>query len=334
MNLESLKQSINEILDPTSGKTLGETKGLKHIGYDESTDVVTLIVSIGKLGGVEEQTIKRTIARVVKIDYGHKGVRIQLEESKIFNSITRKNIEFIGIISGKGGVGKSSVTANIAYRLSKKGKTVGIIDADIYGSSIPSLLEIEHQKVAYSDDHKIIPIFKDGMEVISTYFFTDPNQAVVWRGSMLNSMLSHFFYDVKWNDDIDYVIIDFPPGTGDILLDIKNIVPQTKMLLVTTPNLNASLVASKSGQAVKMLNHDLIGVIENMSYYLDPETNKKHYIFGSGGGQKVAEELNTELIASLEICEPKYHSNLYEIEENNGKIYDEIADFIIMKTTE
>ncbi len=332
MNLDNLKQSINELLDPTIGKTLGETKGLKHIGYDEDKDIVTLIVSIGKLGGDEEKMIQRSIARIVKIDYGYKGIRIQLEESKIFNSITRKNIEFIGIISGKGGVGKSNVAANIAYRLSKKGKTVGIIDADIYGSSIPSILEIEHQKVAYSDDHKIIPIFKDRLEVISTYFFTDPNQAVVWRGGMLNSMLSHFFYDVKWNDDTDYVIIDFPPGTGDILLDVKNIVPQAKMLLVTTPNLNASLVASKAGQAVKMLNHDLLGVIENMSYYLDPETNKKHHIFGSGGGLKVANDLETELIASLEIAEPKFHSNLYEIEENNGQIYDYIADYIITKT--
>lgn len=332
MNLEKLKKEIGEIIDPTIGKTLEETGGIKHIGYDDTKDLITLIISMGKLGGEQEIMLQRAVARVVKIDNGFKGVRIELEESKIFNSITRKKINFIGVISGKGGVGKSSVAANIAYRLTKKGKKVGMIDADIYGSSLPFLLEIEHQKITYSEDGKIIPIQKNGIELISTYFFTDPNQAVVWRGSMLNSMLSHFFYDVKWNDETEYVIIDFPPGTGDILLDIKAIVPQTQMVLVTTPNLNASLVASKAGQAIKILNHELIGVIENMSYYLDPETHKKHYIFGNGGGAKVANDLNTELIASLEICEPKHHTNLFEIDESNGQIYDEIADYIMMKT--
>lgn len=331
MSLEKLKESLNEIVDPTTGLTLGETKAIKHIGHDEENDIITIIVSIGKLGGDNEIAVRRNIARVVKLDYKHKGIRLQVEESKVFNSITRKNINFIGIISGKGGVGKSSVAANIAYRLHKKGKKIGIIDADIYGSSIPSILGIPHQNPSYNEEKKIIPISINGIEVISTEFFTDPGQAVIWRGSMLNSMLSHFFYDVKWNDNIEYVIIDFPPGTGDILLDVKNIAPQTKMLLVTTPSMSASHVASKAGQALKILNHELLGVIENMSYYLNKSTNQKEYIFGCGGGQKVANDLGTELIAQLEIIQPKNHTDLYEIDENNGRIYDYISDYIIMK---
>ena len=334
MTMDELKQLLEQIIDPTVGKTLKESYGIKHIGYDDEKDVVTLIISIGKLGDDNEKIIRRQIARVVKIDCGFTGLRLQLEESKIYNSITKKDIKFIGIISGKGGVGKSNVAANIAYRLSKKGIRVGMIDADIYGSSLPTILEIPHQTPEYNEEKKIIPIEKDGIEVISTEFFTDPGQPVIWRGSMLNSMLSHFFYDIKWHSDTEYVIIDFPPGTGDIVLDVKNIVPQTKMIIVTTPNVSASHVAVKAGFAVKTLGHDILGVIENMSYYINPINKDKEYIFGKGGGDKVAKSLDTELIAELPINRPKYHQDLYEIDEENGKIYDDIAEFIIFKSNE
>ena len=334
MTMDELKQLLEQIIDPTVGKTLKESYGIKHIGYDDEKDVVTLIISMGKLGDDNEKIIRRQIARVVKIDCGFTGLRLQLEESKIYNSITKKDIKFIGIISGKGGVGKSNVAANIAYRLSKKGIRVGMIDADIYGSSLPTILEIPHQTPEYNEEKKIIPIEKDGIEVISTEFFTDPGQPVIWRGSMLNSMLSHFFYDIKWHSDTEYVIIDFPPGTGDIVLDVKNIVPQTKMIIVTTPNVSASHVAVKAGFAVKTLGHDILGVIENMSYYINPINKDKEYIFGQGGGDKVADSLGVEVIAQLEITQHKHHKDLYEINESNGKIYDEITEYIIFKTNE
>lgn len=332
MTMDELKLQLEQITDLSVGKTLKETYGIKHIGYDNENDVVTLIVSMGKLGGDNEKALRRQLARVVKIDAGFKGLRLQLEESKIYSSITKKDIKFIGIISGKGGVGKSSVAANIAYRLTKKGIKVGMIDADIYGSSLPTILEIPHQNPEYTEDNKIIPIEKNGIELISTEFFTDPGQPVIWRGSMLNSMLSHFFYDIKWNDDTEYVIIDFPPGTGDIVLDVKNIVPQTKMIIVTTPNASASHVAVKAGFAVQTLGHEIIGVIENMSHYINPVNKEKEYIFGRCGGDKVAKSLNTELIAELPINRPKFNQDLYEIEEENGKIYDDIAEFIIFKS--
>lgn len=334
MKLEELKIQLEQLNDPSVGKSLKETYGIKHIGYDDEKDVVILIVAMAKLGGDEEKALRRAIAKVVKIDNGFSGLRLQIEESKIFNSITKKNVKFIGIISGKGGVGKSSVAANIAYRFAKKGIKVGLIDADIYGSSLPTLLEMPHQSPTYTDDSKIIPIEKNGIEVISTEFFTDPGQPVIWRGGMLNSMLSHFFYDIKWHADTEYVIIDFPPGTGDIVLDVKSIVPQAKMIIVTTPNVSASLVAVKAGIAVETLGHQILGVVENMSYYLNPANKEKDYIFGKGGGAIVADKLNAELIAELPINRPKYHQDLYEIDEENGKIYDNIADFIIFNSNE
>lgn len=334
MTMDELKIKLGEILDPTIGMTLGEAEGVKHLGYDDEKDTVTAIISIGKLGGEDEKTVRRNVARVIKIDCGFSGLRLQMEESKVYNSITRKNVKFIGIISGKGGVGKSSIAANIAYRMAKKGLKVGLIDADIYGSSIPTVLNITHQKPSYTTDRKIMPIMKDGIQTISTEFFTEPGQPVIWRGGMLNSFISHFFYDMNWDEGTEYVIIDFPPGTGDVTLDIKNIVPQAKMILVTTPHPSASHVAVKAGHAVKQLGHEVLGVIENLSYFVNPVNGRKEYIFGKDGGSIVADQLGTEVIASLEIAQPKNHTDLFEIDEANGKIYDCICEYILFKCSE
>ncbi len=331
MNLNELKKQLNEIVDPSNQMTIGETESIKHIGYDEEKDIVTLTIAMGKLGGEQEKKFRRDIARVVKIDCGYSGLQLQLDESKIFGSITQKPIHFIGIISGKGGVGKSSVCANIAYRIAKRGIKVGVIDADVYGSSLPTLFEVPHQNPKFDENKKILPIEKNGIELISTEFFTNPGQPVLWRGGMLNSMISHFFYDVKWHDDTQFVIVDFPPGTGDITLDIKSIIPQAKMLIVTTPHPSASHVAIKAGHAAKTLGHEVIGVIENMSYYINPINKQKEYIFGQGGGIQVAQGLECELVAQIPISRPLHHQDLFEIEEENGKLYDEIVDYIMAK---
>ena len=331
MNLSELKEMLNQLVDPSNEMTIGETESLKHISYDEEKDLVTLKVAMGRLGGENEKKFRRDIARIVKIDAGYKGLQLQLEESKIFGSITQKPIHFIGIISGKGGVGKSSVAANIAYRMSKRNIKVGVIDADVYGSSLPTIFEIPHENPKFDEHKKILPIEKNGMEMISTEFFTNPGQPVIWRGGMLNSMISHFFYDVKWHDNTQYIIVDFPPGTGDITLDIKSIIPQAKMILVTTPHPSASHVAIKAGHAAKTLGHEILGVVENMSYYINPINAEHEYIFGKDGGITVAKELGSELIAQIPIGQPTYHQDLFEITEPQGKVYDEIVDFIICK---
>lgn len=332
MNLTELKQQLGELIDPSNQMTISETESIKHISYDEEKDMVILTIAMGRLGGENEKKFRRDIARVVKIDCEYKGLQLQLEESKIFGSITQKPIHFIGIISGKGGVGKSSVAANIAYRMSKRGIKVGVIDADVYGSSLPTIFEIPHQNPKFDENKKILPIEKDGIEMISTEFFTNPGQPVLWRGGMLNSMISHFFYDVKWHDDTQYVIVDFPPGTGDITLDIKSIIPQGRMIVVTTPHPSASHVAIKAGHASKTLGHDILGVIENMSYFINPVNQQQEKIFGEGGGLMVAKGLEAELIAQIPLGQPLHHQDLFEIDEVNGKIYDEIVDFIIFKS--
>lgn len=330
--MKRLREHLDNIIDPSLKQTLKQTNGIKHLGYDSEKDTITLVVAMGKAGGENEKLLRQAIARLVKIDFKHRGLKLELEEHKIINSITHSKTVFIGIASGKGGVGKSTVASNIAYRLMKKGYHVGVMDADIYGSSIPTLLEIPHQNPRYTEDKKIIPLIKDNLEVISTEFFTTPSQPVIWRGAMLNSMLSHFFYDVKWNPKTDFMIIDMPPGTGDISLNIHSFVPQTLMIIITTPHQSASHVAIKAGFASKKMNHDLLGVIENMSYYINPISKEPDHIFGTGGGEMVAEALETELITKIPIAQPKYHLNIYELDEQNGLIYDYIADYIILNT--
>lgn len=332
MTLYELRKLLDNVIDPSNNQTLKENNAIKHIAYNDETDTVTMIVTIEHLEPDFEKELRREIATIVKINAGYRGLKLVIEEAKVAKSITKKNAIFIGIISGKGGVGKSSVAANIAYRMMKRGFKVGIIDADIYGSSLPTILGIKHQNPRYDEEKKIIPIKAGKMEIISTEFFTDPGQPVIWRGAMLNSMLNHFFYDVKWADDTDFIIIDFPPGTGDITLDIKSIVPESKMILVTTPNPAASHVAIKAGHAATRLGHEILGVVENMSYYPNPASKTRDYIFGRGGGEAVAKQLDTELIASIPIAQPKNGSDLFEIDEVNGKIYDEILDYILVKT--
>jgi ATP-binding protein involved in chromosome partitioning len=330
MTVEDIRARLEQIVDPSLKKTLKETEGIKHIGIDDETKTLVLIVAMGTTGGDEERTLRREIAKAVKIDLKFSGLKLELEEFRVNTSIAKLPINFVGIISGKGGVGKSSVAANLAYRLKQKGKKVALIDADIYGSSIPSIMETGPVTLYLNDDKKIIPYSKDGIQIISTEFFTEGNKPVIWRGALLNQMMNHFFYDVNWDRNLEYVIIDFPPGTGDVALDVKNIIPQAKMILVTTPHPSASHVAIKAGLASQQFNHEIIGVVENMSYYINPSTQKKEFIFGEGGGQMVTAALDTELLAQIPIGPPKYRLGLYEIDEPIGKIYSDLADYVIL----
>ena len=250
----------------------------------------------------------------------------KIEKLKLNEYSTVRKV--IGVVSGKGGVGKSTVAANIAYALTRLGKKVGIIDADIYGSSIPQILEMEHSYPMADENGKIIPLYAHGIELISTEFFAEVGKPIIWRGSMLNSMMNNFFYEVMWSKDLDFMIVDCPPGTGDIALDLRTIVPKAAVLLVTTPHIAASHVAVKAGYATTQLNHPLIGVIENMSYYINPVNKQKDFIFGQGGGQAVADKLESELLFQIPINQPIHHLSLYESDEETGKIYDDLASLV------
>lgn len=325
--MQQLKNDLLKLIDPSVNKPLSDTNGLSHLGYDDEKDIVYIEILVEEEIEATEN-LKREIINLVKIKHKHNGIKLNISVRKIHESIAKSGIPCIGIISGKGGVGKSSVAANIAYRLMKKGIQTALIDADIYGSSIPDLLEMDHQNPYYNENKKIVPLKKDSLEVISTDFFTEHNEPVIWRAGMLHKMLEYFFYDVAWNPLTRVMIIDFPPGTGDVMLDINSFVNNPKMLLVTTPHPASAHVAQKAGIAALKMNHEILGVIENMSYFEDKD-GIKHYLFGKDGGKDAAIAVESELIAQIPIKTPENHRCIFDITESNGKIYEDIADFLI-----
>ncbi len=330
MTTKDIRERIETLVDQGIGKTLKETGGIKHIGIDPDKSLVIMIIEIAKTGGEEEKTMLRQIAKIVKIEMGFKGLKVQFEETKKLESLGNRKIKFIIVASGKGGVGKSTVACNLAYALTRQNKKVGLIDADIYGSSVPRILEMKHEYPTASEDQKILPFHAFGIELISTDFFAGEGKPVIWRGAMLNSMMNHFFNDVKWSKDLEYMIIDSPPGTGDIMLDLKNLAPNAEVLIITTPHPSASDVAIKAGIAARQLKHNILGVVENMSYFINAVNRAKEFIFGSGGGIQVAQKLEAELLAQIPINQPKHHLSLFESNEEAGQIYDDLASLVII----
>jgi ATP-binding protein involved in chromosome partitioning len=212
------------------------------------------------------------------------------------------------------------------------GKKVAIIDADIYGPSLPKVFNILEPNLMMNADKKIIPAMTTyGVAIMSTEFLTEDDTPLMWRGPMLGRMLGHFFDDVQWDEDTDYMIIDLPPGTGDVPMDIKNHIPTAKSIVVTTPNQMAAHIAIKSGQMAQHLGHELLGVVENMSYFINPVNGAEEKIFGTGGGQLVAEKLATELLAQIPITQVKdgAGSGIFAIHEENGLAYLGLANKVL-----
>ncbi len=204
----------------------------------------------------------------------------------------------VAIASGKGGVGKSSVTANLAVALARQGKEVGILDADIWGYSIPRMMGAEGRPVAF--EGMVMPLQAHGVKLISIGFFTDPDRSVIWRGPMLHRALQQFLADVYWGE-LDFLLMDLPPGTGDVAISLAQMLPNAEMLVVTTPQPAAQKVALRAGKATEETGMSVAGVIENMTGFTDPATGTVHEIFGSGGGQLLADELGTKLLARIPI---------------------------------
>ncbi|MGS0972500.1 MAG: P-loop NTPase [Candidatus Izemoplasmataceae bacterium] len=328
---EEVKARIEELKDPSNEKTLKETGGVKHIEIDEEANIVTLIIGLEKVEDEYKKYMTRALAKLIKLDLGFTGLKAEFELLKKSESILSKErkVKYIGIASGKGGVGKSTVTANLAYAFKTLGKKVGIIDADIYGSSIPTILDMDVKMPNVTKDEKIIPFNKDGIELISTEFFLQPDKPLMWRGPMLGKMLNHFFYDVLWSKDIEYILVDLPPGTGDVAMDIQGLIPQCEMLIVTTPHPSASHIAVKAGFAAEQLKHKLIGVVENMSHFI--HNDEQINIFGEGGGEIVATKLKTDLLASIPIGQPKNHLSIFSAEEEIGLDYLGLANKLLKR---
>jgi ATP-binding protein involved in chromosome partitioning len=192
----------------------------------------------------------------------------------------------VAVASGKGGVGKSSLSANLAVSLAQLGRRVGVLDADIYGHSIPHMLGIHQKPVAV--DQMIVPPVKDGLKLMSIGFFLDGNEPVMWRGPMLHRALEQFLTDVHWGD-LDVLVVDMPPGTGDVSISLGQLLPRAEVIVVTTPQKLAQDVASRAAAMARKTNMRLLGVVENMS----------GDVFGTGGGEELAAELDVPLLGTV-----------------------------------
>src|ERR1700744_210111 len=252
-----------------------------HKAISEVDGVVGVNVTFDVLSGDEKAALGRKLGRGALPE----GALAQV-----------KNVICIG--SGKGGVGKSSVTANLAAALAADGKQVGVLDADVWGYSQPRMLGAGAQRPMVSAERKLIPIeVHDGIKVLSIGFFVEQDAAVVWRGPMLHKALQQFLEDVDWGV-LDYLLIDLPPGTGDVSMTLAQLLPQAKFLIVTTPQPVAQKVAARSAEMAAKLKLEICGVIENMSGFVTPD-GERFQIFGEGGRQLLALDLDVPLLAKV-----------------------------------
>jgi ATP-binding protein involved in chromosome partitioning len=225
-----------------------------------------------------------------------------MQNSNTQNTILPRVKYTIAVSSGKGGVGKSTVAVNLAAALIKEGYKTGLIDADIYGPSIPTMLGAADEKpklVKIQEKNKLLPVVRFGIKMMSIGFLVDPNEAVVWRGPMASSALKQFMGDVEW-DELDFLLYDMPPGTGDIQLTLTQSIPLTGSVIVTTPQEISLIDARKGAKMYEKVNVPVLGIIENMSYYSNKDGSKE-YIFGEGGGKKLAEEMKINFLGEIAI---------------------------------
>lgn len=355
---EEVLHALQHIRDPESNASLYELGLIRDVMARENGVSLTLILV------TEDAQAKAEMEAAIREALGETGVapdRVHIrsriatdfEKSEVLRklegaspSAAKKKTAslldadhpatFIAVASGKGGVGKSTVTANLAVALARRGKRVALIDADIYGFSIPDMMGIE-SRPAVSESGGVQPVESHGVKVISMGFFVEDNAPVIWRGPMLGKMLRNFFTEVDWGE-LDYVLLDLPPGTGDVALDVHQLLPRSKEIIVTTPHATAAFVAARAGAMALHTNHEILGVVENMSWY-ERQDGEKDYVFGRGGGAKLAEELHTELLLQVPLgapdnhpSEPDYSPSIYKEDTRTGQLYLELADRVIAKT--
>ncbi|WP_076463433.1 Mrp/NBP35 family ATP-binding protein [Actinomyces mediterranea] len=269
-----------EVLLTTAGCPLRNTISADvHKAVADLDGVESVKVSMGVMSDEQKKALRE------KLNGGRAEREIPFAQP---DSLTR----VIAVTSGKGGVGKSSVTANLAAAMSQAGLKVGVMDADIYGFSIPRMLGVDHDPQVI-DGMIIPPVGAGGVKVMSIGMFVPDGQPVIWRGPMLHRALQQFLADVFWGD-LDVLLIDMPPGTGDVAISVAQLLPDSQILVVTTPQVAAAEVAERAGSIASQTQQKVIGVVENMSFLLQPDGSRLE-IFGNGGGQSVSARLSAQL---------------------------------------
>jgi ATP-binding protein involved in chromosome partitioning len=307
---DAIQTALAGVLDPEIGRPITELGMVDSVEIrpDASVDVVVLLTVSGC--PMREEITSR-VSRALEAVPGVTGTRVTLNvmsaeqrselHTKLRGGAAARAVPFAqpgsltrvyGVASGKGGVGKSSVTVNLAVAMARSGASVGVLDADIYGHSAPRMLGADRPPTQV--EKMIMPPAAYGVKVISTGMFTRGNQPVTWRGPMLHRALEQFLTDVFWGD-LDVLLLDLPPGTGDIAISLAQLVPSSELLIVTTPQVAATEVAERAGTIAVQTRQNVVGVVENMAWLPCPHCGERVDVFGSGGGVTVAERLTQAL---------------------------------------
>ena len=302
MNIDNVKQALSKVNDPELNRdliTLNMVKDIKLMGDKLSLTVVLTTPACPLKGVIEEECIKA----LCEVGFKKENIKINMSSEVRQHGVQGKEGikgigQIIAISSGKGGVGKTTVSVNVAIALSQSGAKVGLLDADITGPNIPIMMgDQEPPKV---ENAKIIPKENYGIKYISMGVLVPPDQPVVWRGPMLDGVIKQFLRDVIWGE-LDYLVVDLPPGTGDAQLTICQAVPLAGGVIVTTPQDVALLDSKKSVNMFKQMKVPILGIVENMSYFICPKCNEKTEIFSYGGGEKAAKNLNVPFLGRIPI---------------------------------
>ncbi len=299
---EAVFEALSRVIDPELRRPVTELDMVRSIEIADARVDVTIALTVAgcPLRSSFEDQVRREVGTLDGVDEVTLGFDVmsaderQALTQKLRGSVSGRaqglsldaSTRVLAVCSGKGGVGKSTVTANLAVALSEQGHRVGILDADIYGHSIPHLLGIDQRPVAV--DKMIVPPVKDGLKLMSIGFFLDDNQPVMWRGPMLHRALEQFLSDVHWGE-LDVLVVDMPPGTGDVAISLGQLLPRAEVIVVTTPQRAAQEVAARAALMAQKTSMRLLGVVENMT----------GDVFGSGGGQRLALELGVPLLGSI-----------------------------------
>ena len=302
-SLEALRAALAAYVDPWLGQSLGDAAAVREL--TRAGELLRVVLEIGiPVGGYADELRSALEAQLAA--EGFPGERIELElRSAIVAHSVQRNLKplpgvanIIAVASGKGGVGKSTVAVNLALAWAAAGARVGLLDADIYGPSVPLMLGLEGQRPASPDGKHIEPLAAHGVKAMSIGFLVEPDQALAWRGPMVTSALTQLLTDTVWGE-LDYLVVDMPPGTGDIQLTLSQRVPLTGAVIVTTPQDIALLDAKKGIRMFEKVGVPILGIVENMAVHVCEQCGHAEHIFGADGGKRLAEQYKTDYLGAL-----------------------------------
>lgn len=311
LDVNSILDVLKPVQDPELRKSLVELNMIRNVKVEDGKVSFTLVLTTPAcpLRQFIVEDCERAIQTLPGVESVSVEVTAETPQQKALPDRAGidgvKNI--VAISSGKGGVGKSTVAVNVAVALAQSGAKVGLIDADIYGPNAPTMLGLTDAKVMVQQGpagELLEPAFNYGVKLVSMGFLIDPDQPVIWRGPMLNGIIRQFLYQAVWGD-LDYLIVDLPPGTGDAQLTLAQAVPMAGAVIVTTPQTVALIDARRGLRMFQQMQVPVLGIVENMSYFVPPDLPDRQYdIFGSGGGEKTANELGLPLLGCIPLEMP------------------------------